>query len=84
MEMDQIYSEGSWRLFEELDVSLDPPGPDSLFEVAAPFLEPGPGGHVVIYTNVLNGPLEPVERRTSSGCRATCSGWRAYGVLKTG
>ncbi|WP_285686164.1 class I SAM-dependent methyltransferase [Actinoplanes sp. NBRC 103695] len=156
--MDQIYSEGSRRLFEELDVSLDPPGPDSLFEVAAPFLEPGghildvgcrdarhlvtlverhagtgsgvdpvpwhverarlavreagledritvrrgvaedlaeasgsvdtvwcrdvvevlpdldgalaemrrvlrPGGHVVIYTNVLNGPLDPVETR---------------------
>ena len=36
--MDQIYSEKFWRLFEDLDVSLDPPGPEQLYEIAHPYV----------------------------------------------
>lgn len=35
MEMAEIYSPTSWRLFDELDVSLEPSGPDQLYDVAS-------------------------------------------------
>lgn len=34
MQMSEIYNPLSWRLFEELDVSLDPEGPDQLMKIA--------------------------------------------------
>lgn len=33
--MSEIYSPTSWRLFDQLDVDLEPSGPEELFEVAA-------------------------------------------------
>lgn len=41
MEMNEIYSELFWRLFDDLGLSLDPAGPDELYEVAAPFMAAG-------------------------------------------
>ena len=41
MDMTEIYSESFWRLFEELDASLDPAGPDQLYEIAGPYLHAG-------------------------------------------
>jgi cyclopropane fatty-acyl-phospholipid synthase-like methyltransferase len=39
--MSRAYSHETWDLYEQLDESLDPIGPDSLLEVAAEFLHPG-------------------------------------------
>lgn len=36
--MSEIYSETFWRLFESLDRSLEPAGPDTLHDIAAPYL----------------------------------------------
>ena len=36
--MDQIYSEEFWRLFDDLDSSLNPAGPEQLYEVADPYM----------------------------------------------
>lgn len=41
VEMNEIYSELFWRLFDDLGLSLDPAGPDELYEVAAPFMAAG-------------------------------------------
>jgi cyclopropane fatty-acyl-phospholipid synthase-like methyltransferase len=41
VDMTEIYSESFWRLFDELDTSLDPAGPDQLYEIADPFLATG-------------------------------------------
>lgn len=42
MDMESIYNETFWRLFSELDTSLEPSGPDALYEVAAPYLPADP------------------------------------------
>jgi SAM-dependent methyltransferase len=39
--MDEIYNETFWRLFDGLDASLDPPGPDQLYDLAHPYLGRG-------------------------------------------
>jgi SAM-dependent methyltransferase len=39
--MAEIYSESFWRLFNELDISLDPAGPEQLYEIADPYLAAG-------------------------------------------
>lgn len=39
--MSRAYSNETWELYEQLDRSLDPEGPDSLLDVAAEFLDPG-------------------------------------------
>lgn len=39
--MSEIYSETFWRLFEDLDRSLDPAGLDALHEIARPYVAPG-------------------------------------------
>lgn len=39
--MDEIYSERFWSLFELLDSSLNPAGPEQLYEVAASHLNAG-------------------------------------------
>lgn len=39
--MDEIYSEPFWTLFDELDVSLQPAGPDQLYEIADRYLDTG-------------------------------------------
>jgi cyclopropane fatty-acyl-phospholipid synthase-like methyltransferase len=39
--MSRAYSHETWDLYAELDRSLDPPGPDSLLDLAAGFLRPG-------------------------------------------
>ncbi len=41
VEMSEIYSPTSWRLFDQLDVDLDPSGPEELFEVAARYVAGG-------------------------------------------
>ncbi len=41
VEMSEIYNPQGWRLFDELDVSLEPPGPQQLYELSAPYLGPG-------------------------------------------
>ena len=41
VDMTEIYSESFWRLFDELDTSLDPAGPEQLYEIADPFLGAG-------------------------------------------
>lgn len=43
--MDRIYSPDFWELFDRLDTSLSPAGPEQLYELAAPFLPAG--GHVL-------------------------------------
>lgn len=42
--MAEIYNESVWRLFNELDTSLDPARPEQLDEIADPFL--GKGHHI--------------------------------------
>ena len=37
----RVYSPEMWDVYELLDVSLSPSGPDSLYELAAPYLAPG-------------------------------------------
>lgn len=37
----RIYGPSTWDVYEKLDLSLDPPGPESLFEVASRCLDPG-------------------------------------------
>ena len=39
--MDEIYSNSFWKLFDELDVSLQPAGPDQLYEIADRYLDAG-------------------------------------------
>lgn len=39
--MSRAYSHETWDLYEQLDHSLDPAGPDSLLDLAAEFLKPG-------------------------------------------
>lgn len=39
--MTEVYKPQGWKLFEELDVSLDPPGPQQLYDLAAPYLSAG-------------------------------------------
>ena len=39
--MDKIYSESFWNLFDDLDSSLNPPGPDQLYDIADPYLHAG-------------------------------------------
>jgi SAM-dependent methyltransferase len=39
--MSRAYSDETWDLYEQLDRSLDPDGPDSLLDLAAEFLPPG-------------------------------------------
>lgn len=39
--MTEIYSESFWHLFSELDLSLNPAGPDQLYEIAHPYLHAG-------------------------------------------
>lgn len=41
MDMAEIYSKTFWDLFEDLDSSLDPAGPDQLYEVADAYLRSG-------------------------------------------
>jgi len=41
VDMTEIYSESFWRLFEQLDTSLDPAGPEQLYEIADPYLGTG-------------------------------------------
>jgi SAM-dependent methyltransferase len=43
--MTEIYSESFWRLFDDLDISLEPAGPEQLYEIADPFL--GAGHHIL-------------------------------------
>jgi cyclopropane fatty-acyl-phospholipid synthase-like methyltransferase len=39
--MSRAYSHETWDLYDQLDRSLDPPGPDSLLDLAAEFVNPG-------------------------------------------
>lgn len=39
--MTVVYKPEGWRLFGELDVSLEPPGPQQLYDLAAPYLGAG-------------------------------------------
>lgn len=39
--MTEVYRPEGWQLFAELDVSLDPPGPQQLYDLAAPYLRTG-------------------------------------------
>lgn len=41
VDMADIYSESFWTLFDELDVSLDPAGPEQSYEVASSYLAVG-------------------------------------------
>ena len=41
VDMTEIYSESFWRLFDELDISLQPAGPEQLYEIADPYLGAG-------------------------------------------
>ena len=45
VDMTEIYSESFWRLFDELDSSLEPAGPEQLYKVADPYL--GAGQHIL-------------------------------------
>lgn len=42
--MSEIYHPRSWRLFDQLDIDLEPAGPDELFDVAARHVT---GGHAL-------------------------------------
>lgn len=39
--MTEVYKPQGWQLFDELDVSLDPPGPHQLYDLAAPYVRTG-------------------------------------------
>jgi len=39
--MDKIYSASFWNLFDDLDPSLSPVGPDQLYDIADPYLHAG-------------------------------------------
>ena len=39
--MDNIYSESFWTLFDDLDASLNPAGPEQLYHIADPYLHTG-------------------------------------------
>ena len=39
--LSRVYSDETWRIYELLDKSLDPRGPDSLYDIAGEYLEPG-------------------------------------------
>lgn len=41
VDMTEICSESFWQLFEQLDSSLDPAGPEQLFEFSDPYLGTG-------------------------------------------
>ena len=41
VDMTEIYSESFWKLFDELDISLQPAGPEQLYEIADPYLGVG-------------------------------------------
>ena len=38
--LSRIYGPTTWDVYERLDVSLNPDGPDRLYELAAPYLRP--------------------------------------------
>lgn len=40
-QLSRAYSEETWRVYELLDKSLDPRGPDSLYDIAGEYLKPG-------------------------------------------
>jgi SAM-dependent methyltransferase len=40
-QLTRVYGPTTWDVYERLDISLDPPGPDSLFDLAGAFIEPG-------------------------------------------
>jgi ubiquinone/menaquinone biosynthesis C-methylase UbiE len=40
-QLHRVYSEETWHVYELLDNSLDPRGPDSLYDIAGEYLEPG-------------------------------------------
>lgn len=39
--MTEVYRPQGWQLFDELDISLDPPGPQQLYDLAAPHVTTG-------------------------------------------
>ena len=43
MDMAEIYSKTFWNLFDDLDSSLDPAGPDQLYEIADAYLHVASG-----------------------------------------
>jgi len=40
-QLDRVYSEETWHAYELLDKSVDPRGPDSLYDIAGEYLKPG-------------------------------------------
>lgn len=41
MRLERVYGDETWRVYDALDRSLDPAGPDSLYDRAGRFLSPG-------------------------------------------
>ncbi|HEY1179166.1 MAG TPA: hypothetical protein VGF17_23680, partial [Phytomonospora sp.] len=39
--LSRTYSPETWDVYDRLDASLDPEGPDALLDLAAAYLEPG-------------------------------------------
>lgn len=40
-QLSRVYSDETWRLYELLDQSLEPRGPETLYEIAGEYLRPG-------------------------------------------
>lgn len=57
----RVYGPATWDVYERLDVSLDPVGPNSLFDAAGEFLA---GGEVVLDAGCRDGAhlIELVHR----------------------
>lgn len=66
VDMTEIYSESFWRLFGQLDISLQPAGPEQLYEIADPYL--GAGQHI------LDIGCRDARHLIELSCRYGCTG----------
>jgi SAM-dependent methyltransferase len=64
--LSRVYGPTTWDVYERLDVSLDPAGPDSLFDAAAPYVA---AGQVVLDAGCRDGAhlIELVRRFAVTG-----------------
>ncbi|HEY7174216.1 MAG TPA: methyltransferase domain-containing protein [Micromonosporaceae bacterium] len=79
VELNRQYSPETWDVYELLDRSLDPSGPDSLFDLARSYLAPGAriadvgcrdAGHLIkllgAHPDITGVGIDPVERHIAT------------------
>lgn len=76
VDMTEIYSESFWRLFEQLDTSLDPAGPEQLYEISDPYLG---AGHRILDVGCRDARhlIELVRRYDATGVGVDPVPWHA-------